>query len=136
MNCKFIPSRISLKCESHINLGQLESIYSLNFRKIKVYIRFLQQSGDFTDEDLSVYRMALNHLLAWLDGILLCNANMKSLRFSIYLEQIIISNCENEEKSCIIKLCQDFFYWAKSMYGSEFTNFSILWIFSLAYSKI
>jgi len=118
LNSKIIPSLNSQKPENHSNFDQPESIYSLNFRKSKVYIRFLQQTDSYTDDGLSACRVDLNTLLIWLGDCSLSDIQLKSPTFLCYLNQM---NINNYEKIQIIINCQKFLLWAISIYKNEFS---------------
>jgi hypothetical protein len=129
MNSKFQLSHNPKKPKSLANLGQPESIYSRNFRKSTVYIRFMQQSGDFTEDYLSSCRAHLTTLCSWLGDYSLCEINKQLPTFQLFITQMNISEFE---KSKLTTNVAKFFLWAKSMYPNEFTTISLMWIKSLS----
>lgn len=123
MNSNLI-SKINPNQNDYFEFGHASN-YDRNFRKTKVYIRFLIQSDEFTDENLSMARANLTTLCYCLGDCLLSDIYLKGLDFLTFRKQM---NINDYEKSQLISNIQTFLLWAKSIYPYEFVAVPLSWI--------
>lgn len=122
-------SRINPNHNDYLKFGHASN-YDRNYRKTKVYIRFLRQSDAFTDDYLSSCRVNLTTFCSWLGDYSLSDIRLKSPNFHWFLYRLSLNEDQNKE---ILENCRGFLFWAKSMYGKEFIYLPLWWIYNISY---
>ncbi|PKO01250.1 MAG: hypothetical protein CVU42_00125 [Chloroflexi bacterium HGW-Chloroflexi-4] len=125
--------RITVNKQLHLSINtptfsKTEFIPSVNWGKCQVYLRFLQQSGDYADDYLSDCKVHLIIFANWLGETLLSDIQSIPLSFLCSLDQL---NIDYMVKLQILASCQRFLLWAISIYGEELRNLSIGQIINL-----